>query len=549
MKKTYIIVCLVFIVGNIFAQKKSSFTIGLESNMQYYVDDDVTGKFEEDNRFRANSYLKAEYKISKFVIGTQLESYAPQALLNYSPAFDKEIHFGLYYAKFLAKKINIEAGHFFTQFGNGIILRSWEDRQLGINNAILGAKVTYKPTDNVQITALNGFHRNGFKISDANITGLDFGWNINDLFGNSDYSASLGGSYVGRFDETQGIDVSKDYWTHSVAGRYSLIFNNFYTNAEVVVKDKDYLVEKQTVVPNKKFYGNAVQLTFGYSQKGLGINTTLRRLENMGFYSDRLKFANLYNEQIMNYLPAITKQHDYSLTNIYVYQAQPHIQFNPLEKAGEIGGQVDIYYTVKKKTWLGGRYGMKISANASAWFGLGADYISEYKRLDVAPFDLGEHYFSDFNIEIRKKLSKKVFSMVSYVHTDYNKEYVEEHPGFVHADIVVLEGTFKIKRKSSIRCEVSHLWTQQDKKNWAEGTLEFNINSHFSVFTTDMYNYGNSHKDEQDHYYLVGGSFSKGSTRIALSYGRQRGGVLCVGGVCREVPAATGVTFNITTSF
>ena len=53
----------------------------------------------------------------------------------------------------------------------------------------------------------------------------------------------------------------------------------------------------------------------------------------------------------------------------------------------------------------------------------------------------------------------------------------------------------------------------------------------------------------QIHYYSVGTSFTKGATRIAASYGRQRGGLMCVGGVCRMVPEAAGITLNITTNF
>jgi len=44
-------------------------------------------------------------------------------------------------------------------------------------------------------------------------------------------------------------------------------------------------------------------------------------------------------------------------------------------------------------------------------------------------------------------------------------------------------------------------------------------------------------------------SFTKGSGRIMVSYGRRREGLLCVGGVCRLVPAATGLTINTTFNF
>ena len=103
--------------------------------------------------------------------------------------------------------------------------------------------------------------------------------------------------------------------------------------------------------------------------------------------------------------------------------------------------------------------------------------------------------------------------------------------------------------KTSLRIEAQHLWTQDDKKNWAASTIELNANSNFSFFVTDLYNYGNEDTSHRDHYYLLGGSYSKDRTRIALSYGRQRGGILCVGGVCREVPPACGLTLNLSTSF
>ncbi|HEX7414098.1 MAG TPA: DUF6029 family protein, partial [Bacteroidia bacterium] len=65
----------------------------------------------------------------------------------------------------------------------------------------------------------------------------------------------------------------------------------------------------------------------------------------------------------------------------------------------------------------------------------------------------------------------------------------------------------------------------------------------------DQYNYGNSVKNLQIHYYLATVGFIRASTRITLSYGKQRAGVFCVGGVCRNVPASDGLSMTIMTSF
>lgn len=72
------------------------------------------------------------FTFQNFKIGIQFESYAPQALLNYSPNYDKEFSVATYYAQFKNKKIDILAGYFYEQFGSGLIFRSWEDRQLGL---------------------------------------------------------------------------------------------------------------------------------------------------------------------------------------------------------------------------------------------------------------------------------------------------------------------------------------------------------------------------------------------------------------------------------
>jgi len=62
-----------------------------------------------------------------------------------------------------------------------------------------------------------------------------------------------------------------------------------------------------------------------------------------------------------------------------------------------------------------------------------------------------------------------------------------------------------------------------------------------------MYNYGND--DKKVHYFNVGTTYTKSSTRMSLSYGRQRGGLLCVGGVCRYVPPSKGITATLSLTF
>lgn len=93
------------------------------------------------------------------------------------------------------------------------------------------------------------------------------------------------------------------------------------------------------------------------------------------------------------------------------------------------------------------------------------------------------------------------------------------------------------------------MWADSDKKNWAALTAEVNLGTKYTIFASDMYNYGNDDPKLRINYYTIGNSYRYKSTRVSLSYGRQRGGLVCVGGVCRYVPESTGVSLSLNTSF
>lgn len=549
MKKLLMLNIILFSFFAFAQENNQNLSIGFESNSQYYIDDPKTGNFTAENRFRANTYLKTDYAISNFYFGIQLEAYEPKALLNFSPNF-KKTNFGLYYAGYRTKKIDITAGHFYEQFGSGLLLRSWEDRQLGLNNALRGGRIKFRPTNYMEFTALYGKQRYGFKHSNGNILGLNANIDLTSPLKLKKASLGIGFSYVGRNQKVENKnDINFNDLTNAFSTRLDWSKGNFYSNVEYITKGNDAIYIFNQIKNSKK--GNALLMNFGYTKSGLGIDFTLRRMENMNFYSNRESNGNLYNENIINYIPALTKQHDYLLTNIYVYQAQSNVSFQDptLMKAGEIGGQLDLFYTLKKGTTLGGKYGTKIALNGSYWAGLDGKF--DYNNLDYKTdfIGFGEKYFSDISIEIRKKFNRKWSSIFYFVNQNYNKRFVEETFGNVNANILVSEATYKIGGGKSLRFEAQHLWTNDDRKNWVGGTLEFNLNPRLGFYVNDIYNYGSNKENERIHYYNVGGSYTIGAHRFALNYGRQRGGLLCVGGVCRVVPESSGITANIIMSF
>ena len=549
MKGKFILFYLILFTKLLLAQLNFS----VESNNQYYVDDSkikLTDK-EAENRFRSNTYFNVTYKLNKFTFGAQLESYEPKALLNYSPEF-KGVNLGTYYVNYNNEKgLDVTLGHFYEQFGSGLAFRTWEDRQLGIANSLVGGKVKYSSSDNLYtIKAIAGKQRIGFDFSDSFISGADLEFQLAKAFNSEKFTSNLGFSFVNRNQAKDNLLPNGATNVNVYGTRLNNEFKNFYLNLEYLYKSPDVIKMATNIDPANTFSGNAMNAVFGYSKKGLGFNANFRRLENFNFYSQRELTGNQYNQALLNYVPALTKQFDYSLANIYVYQAQPQLTFFPQKKSGEIGSQLDFYYQFKKGSKLGGKTGLNVALNLSNWYGLKSVFrvYEDYNTVKTKLFSLGERYYSDFNIDIRKKLNDNWNSAFVYLYQDYNKDRIEETSGRVYANTVAFDNTYKFNKKS-LKVELQHQWANSSYKNWAAGLVEFNFHKNWSVFANDLYNYGNDVPEDRIHYYTSGVVFRKNSTRVQASYGRQRGGLLCVGGVCRMVPENTGFTLNINTTF
>ncbi|MEJ7691557.1 DUF6029 family protein [Daejeonella sp.] len=526
---------------------------GFESNSSVYIDDKKINldQIESGNRFRSNTYLRLDYRFEKFTAGVQVESYEPKSLLNYSPNF-KGVNLGTYYVNYKndSLRLDLTAGHFYEQFGSGLVFRSWEDRQLGIANSIAGVRVKYAPFTPLQVTALYGKQRNGlgFDFTNSKVLGINAELDVANLLKAKKIKYAIGLNYVNRQEESNSNILPSSTWLTSVSGKAQN--GGFSAEAEYAFKSADALVEFGNVRPDLQFDGDAYLFNVGYSKKGLGINLSMRRLENFAFYSQRNLAGNANNEGIVNYIPSLTKQHDYSLGNIYIYQAQPGLRFETgRNKAGEIGGQLDVIYQFKKDTQLGGKYGTNISLNFAQWHGLQGVYDAPTRRYKADLFAFGEKYYRETSIEIRKKWSPKLLSVVTYLNQYYNAKYVAETLGEVDANTGITENVLKVGKHNSVKLELQHQWATGELKNWAASQLEFNVGERWSFFALDLYNYGNPDPLKRIHFYNTGVVFKKDAIRVQTSYGRQRGGLVCVGGVCRFVPQSAGLNLALNASF
>lgn len=530
----------------------------------YYLPDKKLGISDSSlagRLVRMNGFTEVNYTLGNFTAGMRFEAYLPP-LLGYDTQ-NEGVGVPYWYATYKTDFLEITAGNFYEQFGNGMMLRTYQEWTLGFDNSLRGLRIKVTPYKGVTFKGVYGIQRYYWDPYTNNtrgiVKGFDGDFYLNDIFtsmADSKVKLTLGGSFVSDFQK----DQTKDYvynghilvlkMPQNVAnygGRFNLNIGGFNWLTEYAHKINDPSTRNNYIYKD----GNGVFTNFSYSATGLGLSLMSKWIDNMSFKSDRTVINNMVD---INYLPAITKEHTYALASMYPYATQP---------TGEIGLSATITYHVKKNTTLGGKNGMSVAANFSQVNSIvqnpvnTGDTIGHPGTLGYKTqfFGVGkEVYYQDANLEVTKKFGKSWKGIFTYLYQTYNKWVVEGHTNpdgshVVYAQIGVADVTWNITKKHSLRGELQGLWTKQDKGNWAAVLIEYTIAPQWFFSVQDQYNYGNPVNAMQLHYYLISAGYTYNTSRFALSYGRQREGIICVGGVCRYVPASSGFTLTLTSSF
>lgn len=508
-------------------------TGSIESNSAVYVKDDAIGSLASPG-WGSNNYLRLDLTSTHIDAGLQAEYY-PMPLRGYRNEL-KGFGLPMGYIRYRTNSFDILGGNFYEQYGSGLLLRSWEDRQLGINNSILGVRAAFNSRDGiVKASAMAGLPRYCRGLSSTFLTGADIGLDLSKVIGASAVSLLVEGSFLHRYER----DVpdmlqllAKDKFgipqnVNSYSARASLSAGGFFARFEYIWKGRDFHTDKlyrQSDGYSLKS-GNAQLLETGWTRGAFSANMSLRRLNNMQHLMYRTHEAVTVNNTL-NYIPALCQQQTYMLANLYPYV--------PIAD-GEAGGQADIYYNFKRKTVLGGRYGMKLHIGGSMSYALPQALSNwEYSRLA----------YRDINVDIEKRFNRS-FKMIFFVSIQESSPTHGDRFATVAQNVFVVDFLYNINSTCSIRGEMQYLYSREMQKDWMAGLLEISFAPSWSIYASDMYNHGST----GIHYYDFGASLSRGAFRLAAGYGRHREGMVCSGGVCRYQPAFTGGSLQLTYRF
>ncbi len=513
-----------------------------QADAQYYKKDSTIGAESIPENIASNSFFEMRYTNKNFEAGMRYELFMPP-MQGYDSRW-KGNGFGYRYLRYRNDKVDITAGNFYEQFGSGMILRSYQEWNLGFDNSFDGVRVKYKMKA-LTITGLVGKQRYYWDLGPGLVRGIDGQLSINDLFkkfNNSKTRMFMGYSFVSRYQADQDPIYKLPENVAAEAARIELYRGGFNFKFETGWKINDPNASNNMIYKN----GNAVLAEFGYSRKGLGFTIQAERVDNMDFRSNRTSTG---FDLPLGYIPAMTRQHAYSLAAMYPYASQAN---------GQMGLQSTLIYKLKKKTLLGGKYGTTFNINYSIANSIYKEKINDSTAIGQsgtlgyksAFFKIGdEKYFSDLNIKMHRKLNKKWDLSIMYMNVFYNMQINEGHaePN-VKANIGIADIWWKFKPYNSLHIEAQALFTKQDDGNWTQGMIEYNNHGFFTAVIL-LYNQGISGHNDPTMYPFATIGYTHKSTRISAGYGRQREGIVCVGGVCRAVPASNGFTLTINSSF
>ena len=161
-------------VGN--GQVSGSF----ESTSIGYVNDKRLDAAPEDH-FGSNNYMKVDYANGRFSAGIQANAFLP-VLQGYEDLADGyKFYLASKYIQWRDKNYEILVGDIFDQYGNGLIYRSFEDRQLGFNNSIEGVRAGYNFGRYVSLKGMYGRPRLYTEYASSWVRGADLVVSLADI--------------------------------------------------------------------------------------------------------------------------------------------------------------------------------------------------------------------------------------------------------------------------------------------------------------------------------------------------------------------------------
>ena len=520
------------------------FSGSFQSNTNFFIRDSLIGAYNlphyDNYKVGTDVWLNLNYTNEKYELQTGVRlDFFYNSILRTPTSTYTAVGLGNFFIKKKVKDLTITGGYIYDQIGSGIIYRTFEERALGIDNALLGARVEYDVKGKVKLKAFAGVQKWKFAILKPIILGFNADGNFSTknnkvifqpgvgVLNRSMDNASIaqivttieGYDTLGRFVPKYNTYAFTLYNTLT-AGDFSWYVEGAYKSHEAIKKDqindaKDSLIN----VP-----GNCIYTTLNYSRKGFGVTLQFKRTENFYLHNSPNPTEALF-DGTMNFLPPVSRQNSLRLPSRYF---APSLENRELAFGGE------ITYSPDRK--------MTFTAQGS--------FIRDFILKKFNPSNT--IFFAEAFFNAMFKPTKSIEVEFGFQYARYDKFiYRKDGERDINSYTPFTELTYKINRKHSIRWEFQYQHVIKDYGQWLYALMEYNFAPHFSFAVSDMWNFKPNPdiSPNANHYYSIFAGYTIGAHRFTVSYVKQVEGIVCTGGVCRLEPAFSGVKIGINSTF
>ncbi len=541
---------LVFVLTVFIAPQKVSFAQGRLSgdimmNVNFFRPDSAIGASGNplyDNFLSGGEgWLGLRYADNNgFAAQVRFDAFQNSNLLNPAAAYT-DAGIGMINLSKDYKNFNITAGHIYDQIGSGILLRSYEDRGLLIDNALFGFRATYNINDNWKVKGFTGQIKQQFERYNPVIKAL----NVEGGFGVGESGYSTAG--IGLLNRTmdqgsmdgvvstinalpEGDRFIPNYNSYAGTIYNTLNIGNFTWYVEGAYKTEEAI--NNTV--RKEFVnsaGNAVFSTLGYAIDKFGVNATFKRTDN---FVQRTSPNETFIRGLYNWQPIVSPIRVQRVISRYSPQSQDF---------SEIAGSLNTFFSPTKD--------INVNLNYTHINTLNDSLTRPNGERDYGPTKLYREMYG----EIEYRGIKNWIFHLGAQYMEYNQEVYQDKPDYpmVFSFTPFYEVIYKINKKNSIRMEGQYMMNKEDYGAWTFLLLEYNVSPKWSFALSDMYNIKPDGKLgeglDPTHYPNVFIAYTKGPHRFTAQYVKQVEGINCTGGVCRFEPAFSGFKMGITSTF
>ncbi len=504
------LILLIFLTSQLnFAQSGNGwFTwpegLGFSNHLEYSYNTDSDREILEN-------WMNLDYSKGIFSSGLRLEIFQPN---DPDPSISrgKERFAAVDYLYFKADIVNnnegveIVAGNFYSLFGRGMVLKSYEDRAIRVDNNLLGLKVTGKYADFV-LTGLSGMAAdiNNERKDILHAADLEFkGWNPLEV------SATV----ASNIPETEGVAKTTmasfravpSFWNIDIYGEYTAKFNSDVKKS--VFNDEESIV-------GQGFYGN--------------LNFYLGPLSVLGEYKyyDNIAFTSQDGTIFYNTPPSLRQEYTYVLPNRHP---------SPLNQNNEQGFQIATGYNLSDETYL--------SAAVTLTETLPLD--SYYKRTLADSSDT-ETQLKELYFQAQHDWSYDFTTIAAFA---YNEENATKTKNITP----ILENRFYFGGINTIKLTLEHqhstVRTTGEQYYTDVLSLEYlrSPNFNLSIVAELESREPDEGRTVRKFWGFIQAGYKIGyHTDLSILVGTRQAGNICIGGVCRYEPAFKGVEIKMLT--